>query len=130
MKEKLNVALIHLFSFVHAAYASSHTSYYVKTLINGVQDTKSTTSKELGYSVKYKNISIHTSFIKLSRISGLSQIISAASSIPAQNQRAGNEEVLHLSQLKMTTKNIFKELYWNRKLTSTDITECSQVFLL
>ena len=131
MENNFNVVLIYLFSFIYIAYANSHTSYYVTTLANDVQDSKSITSKEPDNFVKYKNISIHTRFIKLSRISGLSQIISKVSSIPVQNHTAGYEdEVLHLSQFTNTRKNIFKELYWTRKLTSNDITKCSQVFLL
>ena len=120
MKEKFDVSLIFLFSFISRAYANYHAAYYVTTLTNDDQDT-----------VKYNNISINTRFIKLARISGLSQVISTVLSTPSQKRAAGNkEEVLHLSQFMEKRKDIFKELYWNRKLTSTDITECSQVFLL
>ena len=132
MKGHFAVIFICLFTFLYLAYANSHTShssYYVTTLTNDARDSKQTAFEEIDDNVRYNNISIHTRFIKLARNSGLSQTISIVLSSPPYKRAAGNrDEAIHLSKFIEKRKEVFKKLYWNRKLTSNDITECSQVF--
>ena len=100
MKEKLNYfALICFFSCINLTFANSFVSYYVTILTDDIQDSQSTTTKETSNYLQYKNTSVHTSFIELSRNSDLAQVISAVSSISSRRHTTENgEDVLHLSK--------------------------------
>ena len=124
MSEKLGSILIYMIIFIQLAYAESHASYYVTTIVSDMQGSTSTISKAL------EDISITTRFLELPRASGLSSIISTLSSIASKNQTGKDGEVIHLSQIGTRMKNILKEVYWNRILTSNEITKCSHVFPL
>ena len=131
MRGKLSCILIHVFSFVYIAYSRVNTIYYVTTFASDSQDTQSTTPRAFDDHLKYKNISIHTKLIELPKAAGLSQIISTLSDLPSKDFSSTNgEQLIQLSQFSNKWKGIFEEVYWNKKLASSDITRCSQVSLL
>ena len=139
MNTKFSSILIYLIISNPLAFVSSHTLYYVTTIASaiqdstasGTQDSISTISKTFAGYRKYGNISIHAKTVEYSRTSGLAQLISTVSSVSSSSLTAKDgKEVLHLSQVIKKRKNILKEIYWNRTLRSSDITKCSQVFLL
>ena len=117
--------------FTQLVYATAHASYYVTAIVSDMQDSTSTTSKAFENHAKYDNISITTRFLELPRTSGLSELISMVPKVASKSQIAKNgKDIIHLSQIMKRRKRILKEVYWNRVLTSNEITKCSQVFLL
>ena len=131
MNEELSSILMYMIILTQVAYVKPHTSYYVTAIVSDMQRSTSINSKEFEDHTKYDNISITTRFLELSRISGLSQMISLISTAASTSKKAKEgEDMLHLSQIMMRRKNILKEVFWNRVLTSNEITKCSQVFLL
>ena len=131
MREKLSCILTLVFSITCVAYSRVNTSYYVTTFASDIQESRSTTPSTFDDHLKYKNISIYTKLIELPKAAGLSQIISTLSNLSPKSFPSANEkELIQLSQFSNKWKGIFEEAYWNIKLASSDITSCSQVFLL
>ena len=128
MKKKLISISIYIINFICCACAKNHTSFYVKTIASDIQSSHSSTLKAFDDRMTYKNISIDATIIELSRTSGLSHVFSTVSNVLSSNSSNKNgEEIINLSQLNSKWKRVFKEIYWKRKLTSSNIAKCSQV---
>ena len=131
MSDKLGSILIRIIIFAQLAYAKSYASYQATAIVFDIQGSTSTTSKAFEGYVKHDNISTTTKFLDLPRTSGLSKVISTISSASSSNLTTKNgKEVLHLSPVMKKGINILKEIYWNRTVTTSDITKCSQACLL
>ena len=117
--------IIFICSITHLVLANLPASYHTTTVIEDFDLTRPTTFTEY---TNYFNFSIDTKYIAFPKASGLVDIISTITKVQAKNETTKDgKNVVHLSQLNGKMEMIFKEIYWNRKLISTNIDQCSKV---
>ena len=124
-ERKMKNLIIFICTITHLALANLPASYHTTTVIEDFDLRRPTTFTEY---TDYFNFSIDTKYIAFPKASGLIDIISTILKVRAKNETTKDgKNVVHLSQLNGKMKMIFKEIYWNRKLISTTIDQCSKV---